>query len=400
MWKSVLVAARVAALLIMLPLVRSARAETPRFEARVIDPHAGEVCYAVTLADVDGDKKNDVVVVTEDRVLWYQNPNWTPRVIIDNQTERDNVCIAPFDIDGDGKIDFALGAGWLKKNLGTVQWLSRGNSLDDKWNVHFIGRESWLHRMRWGDILATGKPQLIISPLNKTVGEGVRLTAFEIPANPRTDPWKAVVLDGAMNAMHNHWVGDLDGDGKTDVVTASQEGVFLMQRGSEGQIVKRQLGIGAVDPQNAAGRGAGEVKVGWLSGKRPFLVTVEPMHGNQVAVYTTPPPGENLWTRHVVDATLKRGHAVGVADVDRDGSDELIIGHSDKSPNATVGPGISIYDCTDGAGAVWNKQVIDDGGIATEDLVAEDLNGDGWVDFVACGRATHNVKIYWNRGGD
>ena len=101
----------------------------PRFRHHTIDPNCGNVCYAVTLADVDGDGRQDIVAVTENRVLWYQAPDWKKRVIIEDQTERDNVCIAPFDIDGDGKIDFALGAGWTK--VGTIQWLSRGNSLDE-----------------------------------------------------------------------------------------------------------------------------------------------------------------------------------------------------------------------------------------------------------------------------
>src|SRR4051794_4158980 len=58
----------------------AAGADFPRFEAREIDPHAGEIVYAVTTADVDGDGKPDVVAVTEDAVLWYQNPTWEKHV--------------------------------------------------------------------------------------------------------------------------------------------------------------------------------------------------------------------------------------------------------------------------------------------------------------------------------
>src|SRR5262245_53213170 len=251
------------AAVVLFPVLPACRADFPAFETREVDPKVGEICYAVTLADVDGDKKTDIVAVTENRVVWYHNPDWKPRVIIADQTERDNVCIAPLDIDGDGQIDFALGAGWLNnKNLGTIYWLARGKSLDDKWTVHAIGSESWTHRMRWGDILGKGKPQLVVSPLNKTTGAGVRLLAFEIPANPRTDAWKSTVLDGALNAMHNHWMIDLDGDGQTDAVTASQEGVFIIRRDSEGKIVKRQIGSGAPGPDEPQKRGAGEIKVG------------------------------------------------------------------------------------------------------------------------------------------
>jgi hypothetical protein len=36
--------------------------------------------------------------------------------------------------------------------------------------------------------------------------------------------------------------------------------------------------------------------------------------------------------------------------------------------------------------------------VAVEDLAAADLDGDGRVDIVAVGRATKNVRVYWNEG--
>jgi hypothetical protein len=40
--------------------------------------------------------------------------------------------------------------------------------------------------------------------------------------------------------------------------------------------------------------------------------------------------------------------------------------------------------------------VIDDQHMSAEDVAAADLKGDGNIDIVAVGRATHNVTIYWN----
>src|SRR5215203_5619340 len=101
-------------------------AEFPEFRGQEIDPKVGNVCYAVTTADVDGDGKLDVVAVTEDAVVWFANPSWQKHTLIQGATEKDNVCIQPHDIDGDGKVDFALGAAWQPSNTkagGTLQWI-------------------------------------------------------------------------------------------------------------------------------------------------------------------------------------------------------------------------------------------------------------------------------------
>ena len=43
--------------------------------------------------------------------------------------------------------------------------------------------------------------------------------------------------------------------------------------------------------------------------------------------------------------------------------------------------------------------LIDDNTMACEDLTIADLNGDGKLDIVAAGRATKNLKIYFNESG-
>ena len=84
-------------------------------------------------------------------------------------------------------------------------------------------------------------------------------------------------------------------------------------------------------------------------------------------------------------------HSAG-ADFDGDGSDELAVGWRDAKP---VKPGVAIYT-VDRNGAMRSKHMVDEGEMATEDLAVADLNGDKKPDIVASGRATRNVKIYWN----
>jgi len=381
-------------LLACLAVCRLVTAAPPVFEETVLDPEIGKVCYAVTLADVNGDGRMDAVAVSESQVVWYENPSWQKRIIISNQTTLDNVCIAPHDIDGDGKIDFALGAGWMGKNTGTIQWLGRGESLEQPWHVYAIGAEPTLHRMRWGDVLGTGTPQLTISPLNATQGKGVRLIAFEIPKNPRTDRWPETVMNHELNRVHNHWHVQR-GEGPVSTLVASREGPFFLKKaGDEFQL--EQIGHGA-EASELNLRGAGEIKSGELKNKQLYVTTVEPMHGTMLAVYLFHKgigPGKSQgWVRVVIDEGFRRGHALWTADMNGDGIDEIIFGHSD-TPKV---PGVNVYTATSEDGWTWSKQVVDAGGMATEDLVVGDLNGDGRPDILAGGRATHNVKIYWNR---
>jgi hypothetical protein len=49
-------------------------------------------------------------------------------------------------------------------------------------------------------------------------------------------------------------------------------------------------------------------------------------------------------------------------------------------------------------GANWTRNDVDEGGVAIEDLTAGDLDGDGKIDIIAVGRASKNVRIYWNKG--
>jgi hypothetical protein len=376
---------------------RMQAAEIPEFTHITLDENIGKVCYAVTVADVNNDGKPDAVALSENRLIWYENPTWKPHVILENQLDLDHVCLEPFDIDGDGLIDFAVGAGWTKK--GTIQWISRDKeNPDGLWKVYPIAEEPWTHRMRWGDVLGTGKPQLTVSPLNKTEGDGVRLLAFEIPENPRTDRWQATVMSDSLNKMHNHWIVTRNPELPPITFTASEEGISMLSKFDE---FKRKsmsdfLTSGQVNPM-----GAGEIKVSSATGPMSMIATVEPFHGNELAVYVkfATAGSKTDARRYLLTDQMKRGHALWLADLNNDGQDEIIIGHSDPGEGDFAKPSISIFGLRiDGENVTWTRTILDDEEMASEDLIAHDFNGDGWIDILAGGRNTHNVKLYLNQG--
>ncbi len=364
-----------------------------------------KVGYAVTVVDMNGDEKSDIVVVDTNRVVWYENPSWKVHALIEDQTKLDNVCIAPHDIDGDGRLDFALGADWKPFNTlagGTVQWLRQGASPADRWEVRQIGEEPTTHRMRWIDTDGDGRKELVVVPLmgrgtTKPLWSesGVQVVAYNIPADPTKDRWTRVVLNDELHVCHNFWPTNMDSDPLDEILITAFEGVFVLDRQLSGKWSATRIGAG--NQQTMPNRGASEIKRGQLANNADYIATIEPWHGDQVVVYTRPTKPGELWQRHVIDEELKWGHAVWCANIDADPDEELIIGVRDHK-NEQVRWGVRVYDPIDPAKGKWQRTHVDPGGVSVEDMAVADFNGDGRQDLVAVGRFSKNVRIYWNEG--
>lgn len=404
------------ATLMAAPLSSAAQPAFPKFRAQEIDKSL-KVGYAVVLADVNADGKQDVVVCDANRVIWFDNAgNWKLHTITEGQVKADNVCIDLYDIDGDKDLDLALGADWQFNNTrsgGTLQWLEQGSNVDEPWKVHPILKElPTLHRIRFGDFNADGRAELVVAPLkgrNSTQGKnfmdaGTQLSLFPIPADPKAGPWQPQLITDTLHVNHNFDVCDFEKGGGPELLTASYEGVWLWQPRQGGRWDGRHLGIGHRSDDPKAPLGSSEVRLGRLKNGRRFVATVEPFHGNYAVVYTEPSGGGGTdapWPRTVLDEQIKWGHAIACADLDGDGGDEIVLGFRDPLPTSR-GPGVNVYRASDPAVEKldWQKHLIEDKGVATEDLTCGDLNGDGRIDIVAVGRATRNARIYWNEGGD
>ncbi|HEY8503703.1 MAG TPA: VCBS repeat-containing protein, partial [Gemmataceae bacterium] len=126
------------------------------------------VGYAVRLTDMNADGKTDVLVIDSKRVVWYENPSWKQHTLLQGQTKPDNVCVAPFDVDRDGRPDLVLGADWTvnTREGGTLQWLKRPADPDGEWKLYPIAEEPTVHRVHTADLYGDGTPELILAPLH------------------------------------------------------------------------------------------------------------------------------------------------------------------------------------------------------------------------------------------
>jgi hypothetical protein len=360
--------------------------KTLKFRAEQIASDFG-VGYAVTTGDVNGDGRTDVVAISGTDLVWFAAPSWEKQVILTGATPRDNVCLAVHDIDRDGKLDVAIGASWQPTNTtggGTLHWVKQG-AAGAPWELYSIAEEPTLHRIRWADVDGDRNRELVVTPLHGRgtkgpdwQGQGARVLIFRPPPNPIRDAWPVEVADDTLHILHNFLPANLDKDPQEELITASREGVSVLKRKGKDAWSRTLIGEGS----------PGEIKMGTVAGRR-MLATVEPWHGQAIVIYAEQP---GTWARTVIETELAGGHALGWADFDGDGSDELAVGWRDAKP---VKPGLAIYT-VDRNGALKSKVMVDEGGMATEDLVVADLNGDKQPDIAASGRATRNVKIYFN----
>ena len=361
-----------------------------RFRHQTIDDKIA-IGYGLAIADVNGDQKKDILLVDKEEIVWYENPGWKKHVMVGKLTERDNVCIAADDINGDGKAEVAIGAEWNPgdtENSGAVFYLIAPQDRTQKWTPVKLQHEPTVHRMAWVN------KQLVVAPLHGRgnrggQGEGVKLLEYTMSEKPE-GVWRTRMMEDTMHMTHNLDAVQWDSDDSEEVLYCGREGVLLLDKQENGAWKRTKL---ITAEKNEGFPGAGEVRGGKLKDNR-VIATVEPMHGNNAVVYTR--EGEEKWNRQVLDSSLADGHAVAFGDLLGKGLDQVVFGWRGKNADGKVG--IKMFVPKSADGKEWEEVWIDDNEMACEDLKLADLNNDGHLDIIAAGRASKNVKIYWNKG--
>jgi hypothetical protein len=352
----------------------------PEFRQQVIDS-AISIGYGIAIGDVDGDKKPDILLADKTQIVWYRNGDWKRFVMAEHLTQFDNVCIAARDIDGDGKVEVAVGAQWNPSETsvdslsGSVHFLLRPADLSKHWEAVELPHEPTVHRMRWTKA-SNGKYYLIVLPLhgrgNKGgEGNGVKVMAYEFPKDVRGE-WQIHTISDELHMTHNLAIAESVGK-KTEIYVASKEGVKVI---TEPFDKKNALGTTTAEGRE---HGSGEVKLG-----KDLIATIQPMHGNKLVVYRG---AEQM----ILDTNLREGHALGIGDFAGAGYEQVVAGWRNPDKNQEVG--IKLY--SKGYGK-WESTWIDKNGMACEDLQVADMNADGKPDIIAAGRSTRNLKVYWN----
>lgn len=355
------------------------------FRPQTLDAELG-IGYGLAIADLDGDGKQDIVLVDAKETVWYRNPDWTKHRMTGALTKKDHVCVAAREIGGTTAV--AIGAEWNPgdtKDSGAVFSLTAPEDRTKVWAAQAQHHEPTVHRMHWvkGD---DARHFLAVLPLHgcgnvNAGGDGIRFLGYR-PGDEKK--WPTFLINDEFHLAHNFdpvsWSG---GEGE-EMLVACKEGVHLIEGSGD-----------KWSDQRMTAAGSGEVRLGKLPDGRRMIATIEPFHGNEVVV--NPENSGGLWSekRVVIDDTLNQGHALAAADFLGLGYDQIIAGW--REPDADGKVGIRLYVPTSDDGSSWKLHAtVDDNTMACEDFKVADLDGDGKPDIIAAGRATRNLIVYWN----
>lgn len=330
----------------------------------------------VVIADLNKDGKPDIIALAsgKDELIWFENPSWKRHVIAGDLRRMSNV--AARDIDADGIPELVLAhefADRTANSLGIISVLKHDGDPRQLWKIIEIDRIPTSHRLRWADLFGNGAKALVNAPLIGPKPDGKTSLVLYKPG-----VWmRETIREQSEGAVRGIYVTDWDADGREDILTAGYTGIHVFSLGKDGGWTRFELA-----PLPAA-----EIAAGWLGVKSAatrFLAALSA----QVIVLRQDLKGK--WQQQIVDDTYIDGGAILTADVNGDGSDEIIAGY--RGQNRAV----NIYYSN--GNRTWAKYPLDAGGIAASDCSVADLNADGRPDIACIGSDSANLKWYENKG--
>jgi len=322
-------------------------------------------------------------------------PDWKQHVLADTKEPKMLYCVA-LDADGDGNLDIALAryqVPWINyrqaREAGktadepksadfSVAWIENTRRVDQEWPLHVLDRElNGIHGIWTGDVNGDGRKDLIADSIMGPLFPK-SLAWFETPRSGGGSFKRHVITKGEADGRPHYLdFADLNGDGRGDVLVGdSGGGTFTWWENPAGDQPWTKHTI-------AKENGATNIKAADVNrdGKPDAVASCG--HGKGVYWFEGP-----AWTKHVIDADLRDPHALAVGDFDGDGDLDVA--------TASFGAKLVRWYENDGKGSFNPHDIDTTNQQEAYDLKAVDLDGDGRLDLILAGRETRNAVWYRN----
>ena len=341
--------------------------------------------YQVVAFDVNRDGRTDLIALASGmtELVWYEGPLWTRHVLASGLKRMINLAACP----GMEEIVVAHEFANVPRNsTGIVSVLTPGPDRSQPWTVREIDRLTTSHRLRCARLDGTGATVVVNAPLAGAKADAPDYRDHVPLVYYKPGEWKRTLINEAnQGVVHGIYITPWS-DRREEILTASFLGIHRHRLEKNGSWTRVRLSPG--DPASWPQSGASDVAPGRL-GKARFLASIEPWHGNQVAVYRG---SKDQWTRTVIDTALNDGHTIYTGDFDGDGRDEIVAGYR-RAPY-----GVNLYQAEGGTGDSWRKTVLSEGSVSAAACAVADLNADRRLDIACIGSATANLVWYENLG--
>lgn len=349
--------------------------------------HSGHHTMTAVAADFTHDNRVDVISSSGGKTRLFVAPDWT-EVILDEDARHGCIHSEVMDVDQDGDADF-IGA---RYNPGLIYWLEcpDGDATQHPWAYHLIHDEiHGIHGLLVGDVDRDGRADLIANSAQPTEPYPESVLWLSIPQNVRTAerwPAHAAADRDAPGLTHYMGIGDLNADGRPDLMTAAKGGPqaepnsgdwFAWWEAPENPNRRgwnKHL-VAADQP------GATNILPADVNGDGTMDLICSRGHGDGVVWFAGPD-----WEQHDIWPDLTGPHCLQVADIDGDGDvDAATCAKDDK---------LAVWFENDGTGQFTSHVIGRDQ--AAYDIRIIDMDGDDDLDLLVAGQTSENVVWYVN----